>query len=72
MKLLDISILVLVYLSLALLMLFNDAPVEAIVLWGGVLAFFLSYYVLIPLVKLVLRIVAMGRGLIARGGRRDA
>jgi hypothetical protein len=72
MKLLDISILVLVYLSLALLMLFNDAPVEAIVLWGGVLAFFLSYYVLIPLVKLVLRIVAMGRGLIAGGGRRDA
>lgn len=71
MKLLDLSILLLVYLSLALLMRLNDAPVEAIVLWGGVLAFFLSYYVLIPLVKLLLRIVAMGRGLVTRGERCD-
>lgn len=71
MKLLDLSVLLLVYLSLALLMLINDAPVEAIVLWGGVLAFFFSYYVLIPLVKLLLRVVAMGRGLVTRGGKSD-
>ena len=69
MKLLDICILILVYLALALLMLANDAPTEAIVLWGGVLAFFLSYYVLIPLVKLLLRIVAILRGLVATGDK---
>lgn len=69
MKLLDICILILVYLALALLMLANDAPAEAIVLWGGVLAFFLSYYVLIPLVKLLLRIVAILRGLVATGDK---
>ena len=70
MTLLNIAVLFSVYLALAILMWFNDAPIEAILLWGGTLAFLLCYYVLIPLIKLLLRIVDWGRALVSGGGKQ--
>lgn len=70
MKLLNIAVLLSVYLALAIVMLFNEAPLEAILLWGGILATLLSFYVLIPSIKLLLRSVDLGRGLIAGGDKR--
>lgn len=67
MTLLNIAVLFSVYLALAILMWFNDAPIEAILLWGGTLAILLSYYVLIPLIKLLLRIIDRWRALVSRG-----
>jgi antibiotic biosynthesis monooxygenase (ABM) superfamily enzyme len=67
MTLLNIAVLFSVYLALAILMWFNDAPIEAILLWGGTLAILLSYYVLIPLIKLLLRIIDRWRTLVSRG-----
>lgn len=71
MKLFDIAVLFAVYLALAGWMWFNDAPREAILLWGGTLAILLSYYVLIPSIRFLLKVVAMGRALVSGGEQGD-
>lgn len=70
MTLFNIAVLLSVYLALVILMWFNDAPLEAILLWGGTLAILLSYYVLIPLIRLLLRIVDWGRALVSGGDKQ--